>query len=350
MRDASRWHAVVVEFDIIDALIELRRNYGLTLGHIREVGQPLMDALGTSDADDVRKIVAEAIERMGRTRQALVLAASYGLDQDEALTSLATRQSRTATLLGISVDTVKRDERRAISELHQLLLFPISARKLPGPRAENRASLYMNALEYIDLHAESGEAQFSIASSNHQHNQGAHIPNTPADDEWHDDHFLAATFGLRKHMTTLLACLTGWPAESLMLVRPAVRSKRVTQRIDSAQEVAQPGWNSISALLHLRRWQMFRDVDKGFVDLYIAPSAAHPWGPYTPEAYDEATASRLAGMRDQILTPITAIVQEVLQEPTLRLAYSGNVQWEEEGTPVTGGDGFRVRLVIIGDS
>ncbi|MGR6320706.1 hypothetical protein Q2K19_22270 [Micromonospora soli] len=339
-----------MEFDVIETLIELRRSYGLTPGHIREVGQPLMDALGTSDADLAHKIVADAIEHMGRTRHALVLRASYGLDSDDAVTSLATRQSQVARSLGISVDTVKRDERRAINELQQLL-FPAGARMLPAARSDDRARQYMNALEYIDLDAHSGQAQFSIAASNHYHNQGAHIPNTPADDEWRDDHFLTVTSEVRKHVTTLLACLAGWPLESLMLVRPDVRSvfgqRHVTQRIDSAQDIAQPGWHSISALLHLRRWQMFRDVDEGFVDLYVTPSAAQPWDAYTPEVYDDAIASRLVGMRDQILRPVTRIVQEVLKEPTARLAYSGSVQWEEEGTPVTCGDSYRFRLVII---
>jgi len=348
---ALRCHAVIVEVDVIETLIELRRDYGLTPGHIREAGQPLMDALGTSDADVVRKIVADAMERMGRARHVLVLTASYGLDADDALTSLATRQSRVAKALDISVDTVKRDERRAINELHHLL-FSGGARMRPGSRTDHRVGRYMNAVEYVDLYADPGEGRFSIRASNHYHNQGKHIPETPADDEWLDDHFLTATSRLRKHATTLFACLTGWSVESLTLVRPKVQSHRgrheIIQRIDSAQDMAQPCWISISALLHLRRWQMSRDVDHGFVDLYIAPSTAQPWEyPYPHQVYDDAIASRLTDMRDQILEPVAAIVQEVLQEPKLRLAYSGSVKWEEEGTPVTGGDGYRFRAVIV---
>jgi hypothetical protein len=152
----------------------------------------------------------------------------------------------------------------------------------------------------------------------------------------------------------LLAYLTGWSVDSLTLVRPEVRSwsgqHQIIQRIDSAQDIAQPGWNSLFALLHLQRWELFRDVEHGFVDLYLTPSASHPWDSYTPEVYDDTIASRLTDMRDQMLGPVTAIVQEVLQERTLRLAYSGSVKWEEEGTPVTGGDSYRCRLVITGDT
>jgi hypothetical protein len=336
-----------MEIDVIETLIELRRSYGLTPGHIREVGQPLMDALGTSDANVAHKLVADAIEHLGRTRHALVLTASYGLDMEDAVTSLATRQSRMAQSLGISLDTVKRDERRAINELHRLL-FPGGARMSLSSRVDHQASRYVNSIEYIDLDAHSGQAQFSIVANNHRHNNKEfHIPNTPADDEWRDEHFLAATLGLRKHVTKLLACLAGWSVDSLMLVRPDVSNKSIIQRIDSAQDVAQPDWNSVSALLHLRRWQLFRGVDDGFVDLYINPSAGHPWGPYIEEVFDEARASQLVGMRDQILHLVTAIVREVLQEPTCTLAYSGSVQWEKENTPVTGGDSYHFRLVII---
>ena len=66
--------------------------------------------------------------------------------------------------------------------------------------------------------------------------------------------------------------------------------------------------------------------------------------------HDDSVANQLIGMRDQILVPVTAIIQEILQDPTLTLAYSGTVQWEEGGTPATGGDGYRFRLVIIDDS
>jgi hypothetical protein len=118
-----------MELNVIATLTELRRGYGLTPGRIREVGQPLLDALDTSDADKVRKIIGDAIESMGRVRHALVLAASYGLDADDAVTSLATRQKRMAKKYGISVDTVKRDEDRAINELHRLLFF--QGRRLP---------------------------------------------------------------------------------------------------------------------------------------------------------------------------------------------------------------------------
>jgi hypothetical protein len=337
-----------VEVDV-ETLIELRRDYGLTPGHIREVGRPLMDALGTTDADLVRKIVAETIERMGRVRHALVLTASYGLDAHDAVTSLTTRQNRVAKSLGISVDTVKRDERRAVNELHRLL-FSGGARDTLSSRPDDRVGRYMNAIEYVDLDAHHGEAQFSINAANHYHNQGKHIPGTPADDEWRDDHFLSTTYEVRRHAATLIGCLAGWSVESLTPTRPKVRRRSIIQRMDSAQDIVQPGWNSLSALLHLRRWQFFRDVDEGFVDLYVAPSAADPWGGYTEEEYDEAFATRLMEMRDKILVPVTGIVREILQEAGLRLTYSGSVKWEKEGTPVTAGDSYQFRLVIVDDA
>src|ERR1022692_1243349 len=174
-----RCHAVTMEVDVIETLVELRRDYGLTPGRIREVGPPLMEALGTRDADVVRNIVAAAIERMGRSRHALVLKAAYGLDTSDAVTSLATRQSRMSKSLGISLDTIKRDERRAIHELHELL-FPGGARVRPASRAEHRVGRYMNAMEYVMFYAHSGYADFSIHAGNHWHNQGVHIPGTPA--------------------------------------------------------------------------------------------------------------------------------------------------------------------------
>jgi hypothetical protein len=162
-----------------------------------------------------------------------------------------------------------------------------------------------------------------------------------------------ATSRVRRQVITLLACLTGWPVESLVLARPVMRSGsgwcRFTQSIDSAQHIARAGWNSLSATLYLRRRKTDRSIDDGFVDLYVTPYPPHPQDEYEP-VYDEAIASQLAGMRDQILRPVAAIIQEVLQEPTITLAYSGKVQWEADSTSQFWPDGYRFRLVVISDT
>ena len=147
---------------------------------------------------------------------------------------------------------------------------------LPGSLDGDRLRRYMDAIEYIDFDAYSGQARLEIVASSHRHSQGPHSADTS--DEWSDEHLLAVTSELRKHATTLLACLSGWVVESLMPARPRVRSvsvsgqKVVIRQFDSAKDVARDGWKSVSALLHLRRWDMFRDVDDGFVDLYVSRS------------------------------------------------------------------------------
>lgn len=351
---AAACDAVPMVSNVLDALIELRRNYGLTLGHINEAGQPLMDALGTSDANVVRTTVAEAIAKMGRARHVLVLLASYGLDvEGGAVTTLTARQGEIARSLGISVDTVKRDERRAIGELHRLL-FPGDVTVPSGVDASDLFRRYMNAIEYVDLDAHSGQASLDVVASNHYGNNGAHISGTPTDEEWNDEHFRSCTTALRNHAAELIRCLAGWSSESLMRARPSARPlssgrASVIQSIDSTQEIVHDDWKSISALLHLRRWQMFRDVDDGLIDLYISPSRANPWDGYTREVRDDAVVGRLMDLRDQILLSVTGIVREILQDPELTLACNGVIQWEEEGTPVTGADSYRLRLLIADD-
>ena len=64
-----------------------------------------------------------------------------------------------------------------------------------APPPGDRLLPYLNAIEYIDFDAFSGEGRFAIRAYNRYHankGPGAHIDGTPTDDEWRDELFLNA--------------------------------------------------------------------------------------------------------------------------------------------------------------
>lgn len=140
----------------------------------------------------------------------------------------------------------------------------------------------------------------------------------------------------------LVACAPAAVLLALILV-VAVRSSA-----SDAIDVAVPQWASLSALLHLRRWQFFRDVDDGLLDLYVTPTPEDPWDyPYRPDSYNEEVRKVLDAMQTGLQVQISEIVRDLLDSPSATVTCRKAVTWEEDGTPVTGGDAYRFRFVII---
>jgi len=77
-------------------------------------------------------------------------------------------------------------------------------------------------------------------------------------------------------------------------------------------------WKTYSALLHFRNWQLRRDIERDFVDLYFRPYADETID-FIPIAEGQAVSARLTELLERIKAPLTQLTAPTLLEEVLTL-------------------------------
>lgn len=217
------------------------------------------------------------------------------------------------------------------------------------PSGESDTS-YRRAVEYLQIYAHDGQGSLEVAASNHYPNGKKHRPGTPTDEDLQNAAFLNITTLIRHESEQILRTLSGWRPEEVLAVRPTLRQsfgRRFVHQEFAGETLHRVSWNAVSALLHLRGWQIFRDIEDGFLDLYITPSSHHPWEyPQSPDDYSDEVADHLTPLVESVLPSLKHIARWALDDPTVDLRCS-RVRWEEEGTPESGANSYHFTLVVV---
>jgi hypothetical protein len=212
----------------------------------------------------------------------------------------------------------------------------------------------LRAVEYMELDGQNGEGTLEIFSSNRILSNSHPIPHragTPTDEEWSKDILLAVIEPIWAELLTLLRLFGGWQEDDLLLGRPtatdgSVSAGHVRRAVDTGAKITHSEWGSFTALLHVRNWQTFRDIDHGYVDLYFNAETDEHAISYSPIGDDASVSAKLMSMLTDVTQSVERIVRILLQDESVTLGARPPV-WQAEITPVTGGDAYHFRFLPV---
>jgi hypothetical protein len=268
--------------------------------------------------------------------------------------------------LSIGAARSSRDARSVSGHTEGLASIPTShndrdevLRELGTPRRRRAASDDMNAkslraVEYMEVDGLSGEGSLEIHSSNRllsNSRPAPHRAGTPTDEEWSADILLAVIEPIWVELLALLSLFGGWQEENLLLGRPTatrgyVDAGRVRRAVDVGSAIAHSEWGNFTALIHIRNWQTFRDIDHGHIDLYFSAETDEHGLTYSPIGDNADVAAKLTAMLSDVARPVERIARILLQDDSVTLG-TRSPGWEEEAAPVSGADAYHFRFLTV---
>jgi hypothetical protein len=215
------------------------------------------------------------------------------------------------------------------------------------PAVSPPAGSYRAATEYLTLSIADRESEVSLHANNrHKAGDRSHIPGTPTDEAWDVDDFLGELQGVVAGSVDLLCAIGGWSEGDVILGNPIIWGSHEGRRggnwtvgfpIDTPplDGPTTHAWGSLSALVHFRNWQFSRDIDNGWIDLYITMSKDRHALEYDPIEEDPAALAELAALSPAITRAITRMAEAMLDKLAVSLWTRGPF-WDDTGLPVFG--------------
>lgn len=219
---------------------------------------------------------------------------------------------------------------------------------------------HLHAVEYVALDGEPGGGSIEIRAGNAWIGggpNGRHRRGTPTDEEWRTETLVGALDPVWGDLMLVVCLLGGWNPDIAIMGRigatgtPSRNGVSLRRAIETGKTIEHPEWNSFSALLHVREWQLARDADTGYFDLYFVANADAVSNSTLED--DPAVTERLASMESDIGAAIRRVMQTLVSDIELvrRLAAVGiatpPVSWEEATMPVYGGGAYHFRFVAL---
>ena len=116
--------------------------------------------------------------------------------------------------------------------------------------------------------------------------------------------------------------------------------------MDTGAKIRHGEWGAFLALLHVRHWQAFRDIESGHIDLYFIPENDEYGMTYSPIGDDESVKARLALMLMDVKECVERVARILLQDLAIVLG-TRPPSWEEDTVPVLGGDAYHFSYLIV---
>lgn len=224
---------------------------------------------------------------------------------------------------------------------------------MPSVALSDLVTKSLRAVEYVEIHGRQDEGSLEIHSSNTHLNNDVSSPyraGTPTDEEWSDDVFLAAVEPVWAELLALLCLFGGWREAELILGRITMagsnRRKKASRAVDTGSKIFHGDWGAFLALLHIRNWQQFRDVESGYIDLYFIPERDDYGITYSPIGDEESVRARLALAVMDVKECVERVTRILLQDVAIVLG-TRPPSWEEDTVPVLGSDAYHFSYVIL---
>lgn len=212
---------------------------------------------------------------------------------------------------------------------------------------------YRKAIEYIEMSAGQDVADVEVHTSNRLLSNSEFAPylhEVPTDEEWEDQAFFDAMAPVVDAAAVVLSVIAGWtdpPIGGAMRLDHHRRDRLITQSFDPPPSGSRHPWGSSNGLVHVRRWVEYRNVDNGYLDLWVTANE-DPYqimGSYLRN--DDDVLGVLAGVEADVRDAMSGLARSLLGSSAVHLA-GRTPAWESDSMPVTGGDAYRFRYVITG--
>lgn len=305
---------------------------------------------GADDGSTLRKLrIDEGISAMASFADDVTLRRAYltrlfGVRGAKSITYKYAKRRARRIADAVLTEMVMRISDRISNDASSEIIRPVA--NLAKPSLP-----YLRTVEYISLSAGKETAEVEIATSNRilsNSESAPYVIGTPTDEEWDDAFFVNSIAPVMEAATQLLSVLAGWSSDFLVggiEQEGSRRGRLVTRSIDPPNEADERPWGSLSAVLHVRHWIEYRNIDSGYLDLWVM-AGEDPYQIRYGYVENSLQVFEVFKRLDlEISNAIQAVARALLDSPAALLK-GRSPTWETDSVAVHGGDGYRFRYIL----
>ena len=193
-------------------------------------------------------------------------------------------------------------------------------------------------LQYLLLHA-----------SNHASSAWFYAKTVEgAGKEQYGDELLRVVDSMWPPAAKIVSVLAGWQAKKVQFGRPRLSgwaNHIATRNFEGEAEVRIAEWQSFSALIHFRDYQLHRDIDTGYLDFYFMPSSDPHAVEWAQIDDSEAVNKRLSRLRSELKEPLREMASILLHDHRVGLTVQEPF-WCKDCVPALGGDAYWIKGLV----